>query len=99
MNNTKSLVEPHGDLVDTAFTQFTSDMTHNMDSLGRQENEEVSEELDIPCNIDPEKVNEDIIDFSMLLIIIQDEEPNASTRSLNKNLNYVHRWAVLKIIH
>ena len=47
VNQKKSIIEPHGDIVDSAFSSFKIDQPHNIDSFAQQENEETNEELEL----------------------------------------------------
>ena len=45
VNNTKSLVEPYGDLVNAAFLNYRADITPSWDPFSQQENKDVENEL------------------------------------------------------
>ena len=44
VNFNKAQIEPYGELVDSAFSQFRSDFNHNIDSFAQKENDEVIEQ-------------------------------------------------------
>ena len=47
VNRNKSIIKPHGDIVDSAFSSYKSDHPHNVDSFAQQESEETNEELEV----------------------------------------------------
>ena len=47
VNRNKSIIEPHGDIVDSAFSSYKSDHPHKLDSFAQQESEETNEELEV----------------------------------------------------
>ena len=42
VNRNKLIIEPHGGIVDSAFSIYKIDHPHNMDSFAQQENEETN---------------------------------------------------------
>ena len=47
VNCNKLIIEPHRDIVDSGFSSFKIDQSHNMDSLAQQKNGETNEELEL----------------------------------------------------
>ena len=47
VNGNKSIIKPYRDIVDSAFSSFKIDQSHNMDSFAQKENEETNEELEL----------------------------------------------------
>ena len=47
VNWNKLIIEPHGDIVDSAFSIYKIDHLHNMGSFAQQENEETNKELEL----------------------------------------------------
>ena len=94
------IIEPHGDIVDSAFSSYEIDHPHNMDSFAQQENEETNEELELN---NAQEVNEEgsssdcNIDFrvSGSSSVPADSDVNSDIRSLNRDqrnvFDVVHR--------
>ena len=88
VNRNKLIIEPHGDIVNSAFSIYKIDHPHNMDSLAQQENEETNEELELN---NAKEVNEGTssldcnIDFSVSgsSSVPADSDVNSNVRSLN----------------
>lgn len=102
INYNKTLVEPFGDLVDRAFSQFQSHRECNFDSFAQQENDNTEEdfqsldvhEVNSEYNI---QVSSDVISRQYMIDILCDDEINKKVRSLNieqrKIFDYVYNWA------
>ena len=102
VNRNKLIIEPHGDIVDSAFSSYKIDHPHNMDSFAQQENEKTNTELELN---NAQEVNEEVsssdcnIDFSVLgsSSIPADSDVNSNIRSLNRDqravFDAVHKWA------
>ena len=102
VNRNNLIIEPNGDIVDSAFSVYKIDHPHNMDSFAQQENEKTNEELELnnvqevneetsssDCNIDPS--------VSGSSSVPADSDVNSNIPSLNRDqrniFDAVHRWA------
>ena len=46
VNQNKMIREPYGDIVDSAFSSYRIDLSHNMDSFAQKENKKTNEVLE-----------------------------------------------------
>ena len=96
------IIEPHRDIVDSGFSSFKIDQSHNMDSLAQQKNGETNEELELnnAQEVKKEGLSSDCnIDFSVWgsSSVPADIDVNSNIRSLNRDqrnvFDAVHKWA------
>ena len=102
VNWNKLIIEPDGDIVDSAFSIYKMDHLHNMDSFAQQENEETKKELELnnTQEVTEETSSSDCnIDFSVsgTSSVPADCGVTCNIRSLNRDqrnvFDAVHRWA------
>ena len=100
VNRNKSIIEPHGDIVDSAFSSYKSDHPHNVDSFAQQESEETNEELEVNNTQElSEGLSSDYNTDSSVSgssSVPADSDINSNISSLNRDQRNVfvgvHRW-------
>ena len=100
VNRNKSIIEPHGDIVDSAFSSYKSDHPHNVDSFAQQESEETNEELEVNNTQElSEGLSSDYNTDSSVSgssSVPADSDINSDISSLNRDQRNVsigvHRW-------
>ena len=101
VNRNKSIIKPHGDIVDSAFSSYKSDHPHNVDSFAQQESEETNEELEVnnAQELSEEGLSSDYNTDSSVSgssIVPADSDINSNISSLNRDQRNVsdgvHRW-------
>ena len=86
VNENKYKIEPFGDLVVSALIDFRTDLTHNLDSYAKQENDEVEDRL-VPQDEDPDE-NDSLHEETGQLpgnsaVLMLGTEVNSRKRSIN----------------
>ena len=100
VNRNKSIIKPHGDIVDSAFSSYKSDHPHNVDSFAQQESEETNEELEVNNTQElSEGLSSDYNTDSSVSgssSVPADSDINSNISSLNRDQRNVfigvHRW-------